>query len=171
MEFKEKKNIKSSELFKLMNMVYGFQAFTLLAFSLVTYYLNTQLPEKDFDNAAHYALSIGAIFSLAMAHYIPRYMLKNIKPELDLKYRVPKYFPVTIIRAACLEAAGFIACIAAFITGQNLYLAMVPLLLLVLYFFRPTPSFIATELNLNPKEREMIENPETVFVQQWKSSE
>lgn len=163
------KTIKSSEYFKMMNIVYAFQALTLLAFSIVAYYLNKQQPEKVLDDIAQYALAGGAIVSLITAHYIPRFMLRNIQPTLEFKYKVPKYFPVAIIRAACVEAAGFIACIAAFVTGQTLYLMMVPLLLVVLFLYRPTKSLVASELNLSPREREMLEDPETVLVQQWKS--
>lgn len=159
------RTIRASDYFKMMNIVHAVQGISLLAFSALVFYLNQQTPEKAFANGIQYALIATALVALISSQFVPRMMLKKIDPALELKYKVPKYLPVALVRAACLEAAGLIACIAAFITGYTYFLLIIPLLLLVFFFYRPTKTMVATELNLTAKEKSLLDRSDTMFIQ------
>lgn len=160
------KNIRSADFFKMMNIVYAAQGLSLLGFSVVVFYLSKQTePDPGFTETIQYALVGGALAVLAASQFVPRLMLKKIDQHLELRYKVPKYLPVALIRAACLEASGLIVCITAYLTGQVLFLLIVLLLLLLLFLYRPTKTMVAGELNLSGPERELLNEPETVLVQ------
>lgn len=159
------KTTRSSDYFKMMNIIYAVQALSLLGFSVVVLYLNPQQPDKNLTETIQYALAGSSLAALAASQFVPRLMLKKIDERLELRYKVPKYLPVALLRAAFMEAAGLIVCITAFISGQTYFLFIIALLLLLFFFYRPTKSMVATELNLSVKERELLNNPETVFVQ------
>jgi hypothetical protein len=160
-----KKNIKASDFFRQINMIYAVQIITLVAFSIVVFYLCQTTTGNSADKPMQYILALLIIAGLAASQYIPRLMLQKIDPNLEFRYKVPKYFPIAVIRVACLEASGLAACVAAFITGRQYFLVMVPLLLIVLLIYRPTRSQVAAELNLSVQEKNLLDNPNTVLVQ------
>jgi hypothetical protein len=96
---------------------------------------------------------------LAAGYFLFRLFLRSVNPEMPLKYKMKRYFIANLIRSAFLESPGLFVSIAAMITAHNLFLVIVPLILILFILFRPTRSIIAQELNLSASERAKLEDP------------
>jgi hypothetical protein len=162
------KNIRSADYFRQINMIYAMQMITLAGFSVVILYLSQAVTNNSIEKEVQYLLAALLIAGMIASQQIPRVMLKKIDPALELRYKVPKYFPIAIIRVACFELSGLIAGIATFLTGQQYFLLIVPLLLIVMLIYRPTRSQVAADLNLSMQEKNLLDNPETLLTQQVK---
>jgi hypothetical protein len=97
--------------------------------------------------------------SLAAGYFLFRLFLRSVNPEMPLKYKMKRYFIANLIRSAFLEIPGLFVSVAAMITAHNLFLVIVPLILILFILFRPTRSIIAQELNLSASERAKLEDP------------
>lgn len=148
-----KENLRS------IHLIYLGQVISLISFSAVVLFLNYS-DERQIDEVligkVQYPLSFVFILGLAASQLLSKYMLKKIDRTKELKNKITAYFPVVIIRTACLEAPGLFACVVALLTRQTYYLLVIPLLLILFMLYWPTRSTIANELGLSIDERERL---------------
>lgn len=156
--------IRSKEYFRTLNLIYLAQLSAITILAAVSFYLIDQGTVGKENNQLAIAfqkiIMIIVPLSLASGYILFRYFIRNIPAQSPLPYKMKKYFTANLIRSAFLEIPGLFVSIAALITAHQLFLVIVPLILLIFILFRPTKSVISQELNLNPAERALLENPE-----------
>ena len=101
--------------------------------------------------------------SLVTGYILFRVFLRGVRPEMPLVYKMKRYFTANLIRSAFLEIPGLFVSVAAMITAHNLFLVIVPLILILFILFRPTKSVIGQELNLSMEERAKLNDPEAII--------
>jgi len=160
------REIKSKEYFRTINLIYFAQLFAMTALAIVTYFLIQQGNLGSENNALAVSLQkivmIVIPLSLAAGYVLFRILLRNVKPEMPLKYKMKRYFMANLIRSAFLEIPGLFVSVAALITAHVLFLIIVPLILMLFVLFRPTRSVIAQELGLSAGELAKLEDPESI---------
>ena len=160
----------SKKYLSQINLIYFAQAGMMLAFSAVVFaliYSGQFVPTSDdgLTNNLTYVLIVVVIAGFAGAHFIYRHMLSRIDKTKDLKKKMPGYLAALLTRSACLEVPGFMAAVVMFLTAK-LYLFAIPVFtFVVFYLMRPTPSTIAEDLELSPKEKSMLDDPNAVIAE------
>lgn len=152
-------NIK--KMVQTQQVIYLAQATVLFLFGAVVYYLITSgsLGKPDYTNAVIFQTIIVVLVpvSIAAGYFIFRYMAARIDKKATLPDKLKKHLSLVIIRNALLEVPGLFCCVAAFLTVDILFLAGVPVILLVFLLLRPTPDTMAVDLQLNAQEKKQLE--------------
>lgn len=161
------RKIKSKEYFRTINLIYGAQLVAIIVLAMVAYFLIQQGSLGPENNSL--ALSFQKVImvviplSLGAGYFLFRIFIRSLRPEMPLTYKMKRYFTANLIRTAFLEIPGILVSVAALITAHQLFLYIVPLILVLFVLFRPTRSVIAQELNLNANERAKLEDPEAII--------
>lgn len=160
-----KRQLTSRRYFQTINLTYYMQAFSLLLFSVVIFVLiygadKSTAPAADIQWV--YVLPVVLIIGLGSAWFLFRAMVNKIDPKARLQDKFPKYASALILRSALLELPGLLAGIVAYLTFEPFYLGGAVMIFLAFVLLRPTRQTIAEDLNLSPKERALIENPDAV---------
>lgn len=144
-----------------LRLIYGAQAFFMLAFGAVAFVLSqsTQHAEDSFANLLIYALVAAVIASLTGAHFIFNFIIQRVDKALPLKSKLQKYLSAVLIRSALLEFPGLFASVVCILTGSLLPLMVVLLILIVFFLLRPSTSQIIQDLSLSHEEKGILEDP------------
>lgn len=162
------KSFTSKKYLSQINLIYFTQAGVMLAFSAVVFalvYSGQFVPTTDeaLTNNLTYLLIAVAVVGYAGAYFFYRRMLSRIDKTKELKKKMPGYLAALLVRSACLELPGLLAAVVMFMTAK-LYLLAIPVFtFVVFYLVRPTPSTIAEDLQLSPKEKSMLDNPNAII--------
>ena len=160
----------SQKYLSQINLIYFAQAGVMLAFAAVVFalvYSGQFVPttDEELTNNLTYLLVAVVIAGYAGAHFVYRHMLSRIDKSKELKKKMPGYLAALLTRSACLELPGLLAAVVMFLTAK-LYLLAIPVFtFVVFYLMRPTPSTIAEDLQLSPKEKSMLEDPNAVIAE------
>ena len=159
-----KSPITAKQFFLTLNITYYMQAFAVLAFALVVYFISLQnesAPVGDV-NTWMYIVIIVLISALVMAYFIFRLLVGRIQSSMKLQEKMPRYARALFVRSALIEIPGLLAAIASIITGNPQFLA-VPMVIVVLFaILRPTKNSIAMDLNLSTKEKNALDDENAV---------
>ncbi|HCR52916.1 MAG TPA: hypothetical protein DIW27_00775 [Cytophagales bacterium] len=118
---------------------------------------------NDLALSVQKAIMVLIPLSLVTGYILFRVFLRGVRPEMPLVYKMKRYFTANLIRSAFLEIPGLFVSVAAMITAHNLFLVIVPLILILFILFRPTKSVIGQELNLSMEERAKLNDPEAII--------
>lgn len=161
-----KRTLTSSQYFQTVLLTYYLQAFSLLLFSGVVMYIisrsggtNPVMDDKRWSIMVPFVLILG----IASAYFIFRLMVKKISPSDRLQAKCPKYASALIVRSALLELPGLFAAIVAYLTLQPYFLGGSVMMFLIFLILRPGRHSMASDLNLSPRERELLEKPDAVI--------
>ena len=158
-----KQSITSKQYFFTLNLTYYMQAFAVFFFALVVWYLVSQgMQPVANDNMWMVVVPVVMILGLSGAYFIFRLMLGKIDKSLPLTMKMPKYAQALLVRSALLELPGLFAGVAAYLSGQLMHLAGAMMIFMVFMLLRPSRNSIAYDLQLSPKEKEALENSESV---------
>ena len=158
-----KKQVNSQSYFQTLNIIYFSQMFMMLAFSGVVAFLISSNNTSQANPLWHTVLPLVIIASLTLAYVVFRMMVGKIKNTDPLKTKMPKYSRAVLIRSALLEMPALLAAIVAFLTGQLYYLGVPVFIVMIFLLLRPTKNTVAQDLNLSPKERAMLEDPQAII--------
>lgn len=161
------RKINSKEYFRTLNLIYYGQLSAMILLALVAYYLieqgNVGSENNDLAISFQKIIMIVIPVSLGGGYILFRILLRSVKPEMPLIYKMKKYLSANLIRSAFLEIPGLFVSIAAIITAHTFFLLIVPLILILFFLFRPTRSVIAQELGLSVGERAKLEDPNAII--------
>lgn len=163
-------SISSRKYLSQINLIYFAQAGMMLVFGIVVFvlvYTGMFVPTTDekLTNNLTYVLMIVVVAGFSAAHFLYRHMLSRIDKTKELKKKMPGFLAALLMRSACLELPGLVATVVMFMTA-NLYLMAIPLFTaVVFYLMRPTRSTIAEDLQLSPKEKSMLEDPNAIVAE------
>jgi hypothetical protein len=137
--------------------------FSVAVFTLVYTGLFVPTTDESLTNNLTYLLVPVILIGYAGAHFLYRHMLSRIDKTKELKKKMPGYLAALLTRSVCLELPGLTAAVVMFMTAK-LYLIAIPVFtFLVFYLMRPTPATIAEDLQLSPKEKSMLEDPNAII--------
>jgi hypothetical protein len=160
-----KKQITSKQYFKTLTIVYWAQAFSLLLFSFVIYFLilgGDRSTAPSSEAGWSFALPLVLLIALASSYFLFRYMVKAIDPKLRLQEKMPKYASAILIRSALVELPGLFAAIVAYMTFEVYYLGGSLMMVFVFFVLRPSKKTVAEDLQLSQKERAAIEMDDAI---------
>ena len=163
-------SITSQRYLSQLNLIYFAQAGMMILFSVVVFalvYSGLFVPAPDetlTDNLTYLLMPVVVIF-YAASHFLYRHMISRIDKTKELKKKMPGYLAALLTRSACLELPGLAAAVVMFMTAK-LYLMAIPLFtFVVFYLMRPTPATIAEDLQLTPKEKSMLDDPNAIIAE------
>ena len=90
---------------------------------------------------------------------------KQTSKENDLNLKMTNYRGILILRFAIIEAPTFLAFVAALVTGNLLFLAVVAVMILFMVYWRPTRDSVIADLELKPDDSAIIRNPDSVIAE------
>jgi hypothetical protein len=158
-----KKQINSQSYFQTLNIIYFSQAVMMLAFAGVVGFLISSNETPQPDQLWNFVIPLVIILSLTMAYIVFRMMIGKIKSSEALKTKMPKYSRAVLVRSALLEMPALLSAIVAFLTGQFYYLGVPVFVVLMFLILRPTKNTVAQDLNLSPKERALLDDPQAII--------
>jgi len=151
-------HFKPGSTLRIMNLVYLAQVAIMMIFGLVALYVrNIGSVDNELAKMLQYVLIGLLIGGLIGAQVIPGILINRIDKKLNLKNKISKYFPAVLVRSAFLETPGLFAGVSTILTGRSYFIVIVVLLLVALYFYRPSRERIAKDLNLNAAERMQLD--------------
>jgi hypothetical protein len=162
------KSFTSKQYLSQLNLIYFAQAGVLLVFAAVVFglvYSGSVMvtAEQSQTQMLSYLLIAVVVAGFSASYFIYRFQLSKIDKSLELKKKMPKFIGVLLIRSACMELPGLLACVVFFMTG-NYYLLFIPVFTaLVFFLLRPTTTTIAEDLALNEKEKAQLNNPDAII--------
>ncbi len=106
-------------------------------------------------------LLLAVPISMTTGYIIFWIKLKRMLPGETIANKLQRYFAAATLRMIFFGIPGLLLSVAALVTAQLLFLAIVPFILLVFLLARPFRSAIADELKLSPGERLTLEKIET----------
>jgi hypothetical protein len=160
--------ITTKQYFITLNTTYYLQTFSVLLFAAVVAFLINQRPDA-VGNASisdwHTVVPVAMIISLATAYMVFRLLVGRIKANDPLRQKMPAYARAILIRSALLEIPGFLAAIAAYLSGKFYFLGAAVLIFVLFLILKPSRNSIATDLNLSPKEKALLEDDSALIAE------
>lgn len=137
----------------------------LVFFMLVSFFLNLsgeiQIPE------VHEIFKIVApsvvLLAFIVSKMIYRQKIASLQEIPSITDKLNKFRSLMIIRNAILEGAGFLSIIGYMLTGNLLYAGLGLLVIFYMLILFPSKQRVITDLQLNTKEEDFINNPDSVL--------
>lgn len=125
----------------------------MILFGAFSYYKNLELPSAaEVETNTIVYIPVILMF---LAIYAGRFLYSNTIKQAEGKPfndRLMTLTTATIIRDAIFEMAGIAAGVAAFVTGQNTILLLIPIIVLQFWINRPTLLKVETDLKATREE-------------------
>ena len=156
--------LTSREYFKAMLVLWlalmGGQVF----FGLIVFYLNNSgsytPQEKNLKDIFIYLVPIFAVYGVVAGSIIFKRRLNSSKNKMSLMEKLNDYRAALIIRYALLEGSTFFSLVSYLLTGDSLFLYISILIIAVFIILKPSAEKVINDLELNPSESHMINNPD-----------
>lgn len=108
-------------------------------------------------------ISVFGIYGILASHFFFQNKLKSIRQKDNLKEKMSDYRGALISRYARLEGPSFFAIVSYMLSGNLLFLILTGLILVLFGMIRPSIQKAETDLELNPNEIQLINNPESII--------
>jgi hypothetical protein len=122
------------------------------------------LVDGDFATLLSYLVPSVALLAFSAGSYIYRTRLEKAKALALLAKKLDSYKAVMITRFAVWEGASMFSLVAYFLTGSNWLLGISVVYIFLFIILRPTPDKLVYEMELNPEEKALLENPDSVVI-------
>jgi MFS family permease len=161
-------NETSKVYFKSLAIIYIAVIISQVFLGLVFYYLNHVSQNKTFPAELNKiflilipVLIVGAIVGSAV---ILRFRLKKLIEKADLKEKLREYRVTLLVNYAILEGPALLSLGCYYITANIIYLGLAGLIIVIFSINKPSKERVAYDLDLNPGERAIIEDPDAIVV-------
>jgi hypothetical protein len=94
---------------------------------------------------------------------ILRFRLKSIKTKADLGNKLRDYRNALIVSYAILEGPALFSLIGNYLSGNFLFLGLAGLIIVILFMNKPTRDRVINDLELNPGETGLIDDPDAII--------
>jgi hypothetical protein len=153
--------------YKLQSMCYAFLLLPLgllIALYAVPQQLITPFWIEDTATISllRILLPVIALIELTTVHWVIRTKLKTISTLPSLGDRLDKYVPLAFMRTLSAVFVSFLMLIGIFLTGDSWFTGYTIVMLLIIFFQRPTPAGVSNQLQLRGNEKELILKGELV---------
>lgn len=157
--------ISSKTLLTTMNMIYFSLVFVMLFFAAIVFYMNYSESlivdsDEDFAQLLRYVLFGLTPVGIAVGYFAFKQQLSSLEPASKLRDKLGRYQTALLIRSAGLELPGLFGCVAAMLTGENMFLLFTLVIVAIFILLRPTPFTMTNDLGLSQTEKSILENPD-----------
>ena len=156
----------SKQYFKSMQIVHMALVLGVTSFTIIAFFLNYkgQFSSDDgyITHIFHIVTPILFACCIIASIMIHKLGLKKIKLKNTLSDKLEAYRALFIKRFALLEAAAFFAIVVFMVTSNIIFMSYAAFIIILFVLFRPTKEKIIMELELEPKDRELVDNPDAI---------
>ncbi len=159
----------TKEYFKSLTILHFALLIGQVLFGIVTFYINSTntvgfdyVIQNDIFLLVAPVLFIGGILSSTL---IAKHQLKMNKAKTILKAKLGGYMSTLIIKLAILEGVSLCMLVFYYMTANLLFLLLSGLTIVLFIMNRPTKEKAINDLELNQKERALIEDPEAIVAE------
>lgn len=122
------------------------------------------IPLTKTTNDFYFYIALGLVFSVIVAsYYLYQAKVSQAKEKTGLFAILTEYRSAMLLRDACLQGPSLLATIAFFLTGNERYMALTGLAILVFLVWWPTQSKIVSDLRLEGEYRSKLEEPDAIL--------
>ena len=118
---------------------------------------------KEFNTIFIYVASLFVLVGISASYLISKRKLKACLSKPTLLEKLNSYREVLVLKFALLEAPAFFVIVVYLLTGNLFYIGLAILTLIFFVIHRPTVTSTITDLALNSKEQQIINNPDSVI--------
>ena len=162
-----KTKITSAEYFKTINMIYYFMLGGQLLLGAISIYLavNNTLGIDDelLDKVMMIAVSLYFVVGMAGSYIFFKKRLSKTVEMKNFMEKTASYRGGLILHYAMIEGIALLAIVGFMVTGIKLLIAYLAVTVAYFYMLKPSKEKMASELNLNPAEIGLINNPDSVI--------
>lgn len=137
-------------------------------FLVVLVYLHTTgmapATHSMFATVLMYFVPAIALLAFSAGSFIYRTRIGALKILSSLPEKLNNYRTVMLIRFSVWEGASMFSLVAYFLTGNNVFVVISVVYVLLFIVVRPTTEKLMFELEVNPQEKSLIENPDSVVI-------
>ena len=149
---KAKAALKAISVF-FYSMVGGLLMFTIIIF-VMSYFQPPPIADKSVFKTIFIVVLFMSALSLSAATWLYRKRIATAQSsDLALMDKLNIYRAALMLYLALCEAPGLFAAIIYFLTGNQLLLVVIALILIAMFLKRPEKSKIFNELQLNSQEQ------------------
>lgn len=139
--------------FKTITIIHWAILAPMIMFGAFSYYKNLELPSGEMKGTD--TIVYIPVILMFVAIYAGRFLYNNTLKQAEGKPfndRLMTFTTATIIRDAIFEMAGIAAGVAAFVSGNNTILLLLPIIVLQFWINRPTHLKVETDLRATREE-------------------
>jgi hypothetical protein len=103
-----------------------------------------------------------ALIELTTVHWVIRTKLKIILTLPSLGDRLDKYVPLAYLRTGSAVGVALVMLLGLFLTGDVWFTGYTVVMLIIIFWQRPTPESVSRQLQLRGNEKELILKGELV---------
>jgi hypothetical protein len=158
----------SREYFKSLQIIFLALLAGQVIFAAVAYWLRSgQFVSVTEQLGSGFIFIVPAFIAggLAAGWLIFKSRIRAAAEKTSLMEKMSDYRAVLIIRFAFLEGPTMLAVVAYLITGNQWFLGMAVIVMLVFLFLRPSRTRAVKDLQLNPFEEQALMDPDRVIAE------
>ena len=162
-----KQPLTSKQYFKALTIIFyaliaGQIAFMLIAFFSPYFFEKLILSDKEQMYAA-LLVSFICVFGFSFSRLYFKKSLNRLIQQENLIEKMQKYQRLIVIKYAAWETPSICAIIAAFLTGNTIFLTFSILLILLLFVDKPSKEKAIKELCLSGEDAQKINTPSEII--------
>jgi len=165
----QSKGQTSKEYFTLLTIIHAALLSVQLILAMAFYYINatstTGNDAAELDSVFQIVVPAFMIASYVGSTILLKTQLKSLRAKAELKEKLSGYRGTVLIKFAMLEIPTIFSLVCYQLTSNYLYLGIAGLLMIAFVLNRPTQYNAANDLELNPSERAILENPEAIVAE------
>jgi divalent metal cation (Fe/Co/Zn/Cd) transporter len=121
-------------------------------------------PLTKMPNEFYFYIALGLVFAVIVtSFYLYQAKVSRAKEKTGLFAILTEYRSAVLLRDTCLQGPSLLATIAFFLTGNDRYMALTGLIILVFLVWWPTPSKVIADLGLEGEYRSKLEEPDAIL--------
>lgn len=153
--------------FQRIKLIYWSAFSFMIIYTSLIYYLDRyDLENGSFANvleALRFIVPSITIIGLMLSSIFYNDKLRRIKNESSLKKKLLIYQNALFIKLTCLEMPLLVAMIAFMLTAEGLFIGVALFIIVAMWFNKPTRGEIASELELDDEEVDMMTHEKSLM--------
>ena len=158
-----KQSITSKQYFQTLTILFYALIIGQVIFMIITFFSPYFFEKLILSDKEQMYLALGVSFLCVLGFSISRAIFKNGLKRLSQKgnliEKMYKYRNLNIAKYAISEGCSMCAIIAAFLTGNTIFLTFSILLILLIFVDKPSKEKAIKELYLSGEDAQKIQNP------------
>ncbi len=157
--------MKSKDYFRAIQIVHLALVAGILFFVLISVFMQANafgtMDDESNNLLMVFALAFAAI-GIASSKILFKRKVRKCNANTTLAEKLDEYRSALIIKFASLEAPSFLSIVIYLLTGNTIVLIIAGVLIIVFIMYRPTKEKLIGDLELDTKEKALINNPEAI---------
>ncbi|MDR0368187.1 MAG: hypothetical protein LBH82_03485 [Bacteroidales bacterium] len=164
----EQQEVTSKQYFKTLSAVYyilivGQGLWTVIAFASQYVTAERIITSHKTQGMFTILISFLAVSGFFVSKFLYNNSLRKISANANLKQRMHCYKPALIGKQILLSFVSLCAAMAAFLTGENIFLVFSLIIILLFFMDKPSAVRAARDLTLSPEDSLRVQNPDEII--------